>query len=43
MLFIDPLAAHPRPEPFGRLKALSSIEGFGSKASFSLHAGKSKG
>jgi hypothetical protein len=26
-------AAHPRPEPFDRLKALSLIEGLGSKAS----------
>jgi hypothetical protein len=33
----------PRPEPFDRIKALSSIEGLGSKASPSLQAGQSSG
>ena len=36
-------AAPPRPEPFDRLKALSSIEGLGSKASHGIYAIESKG
>jgi hypothetical protein len=33
----------PRPEPFDKLKVLSSIEGIGLKASPGLQAGKSRG
>ena len=35
-------AAHPRPEPFDRLKALSSIEGLGSNASPAFESGVRK-
>ncbi len=36
-------AGYPRPEPFDRLKALSSIDGLGSKTSHGIHVGESKG
>jgi hypothetical protein len=32
--------AHPRPEPFNKLKALSSIEGLGLKAVLTFEGGK---
>jgi len=36
---LDTSTAHPRPEPFDRLNALSLIEGLGSKANPGLQDG----